>query len=166
MDSTENREPGVSSPGRRAFLLAAWAYVAYNVLLSVVGLVAKLPDLTSTHASTDHITVSQIVFSTGTIMSPPLILVAIAGLLFWGTRVKRNLVSKACTALSLLLVLFTAIEEATGLGNRPALFSTGKWDLVIVLGVIFVMVAAAALVTGVAWTFRSLSSRSMSASAR
>jgi hypothetical protein len=40
-------------------------------------------DLTSTHASTGHITVSQIVFSTGTIMSPPLILVGIAGLLFW-----------------------------------------------------------------------------------
>jgi hypothetical protein len=53
-----------------------------------------------------------------------------------------------------------AIEEATGLGNRPNLFSPGKWDLVIVLGVIFVAVAAAAIVSGVVWTFRSLSGRS------
>jgi hypothetical protein len=46
----------------------------------------------------------------------------------------------------MLIALFTGIEEATGLGNRPILFSTGKWDLVIVLGSIFVAIVAAAVI--------------------
>lgn len=133
---------------KRAFLGAALVYIAYNILLSIVGLIVQLPDLTSTHAHTDHITVSQIAFSTGTIMSPPLFLVAIIGALTLVAAVRQPWLSAIGTALTVVAITFTGVEEATGLSTRPTLISPAKWDLVLVLSVVFVVVAASVLATG------------------
>jgi hypothetical protein len=118
-------------------------------LASIIGLVAKLPDLPATHARTDHLSVSQVLFGDGTIMSPPLVLMVVVVLLLLGSTVRNIWGARVCTGLLILGVAVTAVDEAIGFGNRPALYSDAKWNLALTIGSVFIVVAAAVVVTGI-----------------
>jgi hypothetical protein len=137
---------------RRWFLVAVAGYIGWNLVASIVGLIAKLPDLTTTHAHTDKISVGQVLVGSGTIMSPPLVAMVVVGLLAWtATTVSRAWLSRAATVLTTLIFAGTLVAESTGFGDKPALFSDGKWHLCIGLGIAFDLVALAAFVAGVLW---------------
>ena len=144
---------------RGAFVVAAVAYIAFNVIASMVGVVAKLPDVTTTHAKTDNVPLGQVLFPDGTIISPPLALMVIAGLLLWGALNHRVVVSRVCTALLILGVALTSIAEVTGLADRPSLCSPAKWHVAVVVGSTYGVIGFVAVVAGVVYLFSTLASR-------
>jgi hypothetical protein len=144
-------------PARRVFFAAAWAYVGYNVVASAVGAAVGLPDLPASHAATVHLTVEQALLSQGTIMSPPLVTMVIAALLLWAAAsARRAWMCRACTAVLVVGITLTALDTSGGMGDKPALYSAGRWDLALAIGWVFVVVAACAAVSGVVWLVQSL----------
>jgi hypothetical protein len=147
---------------RRAFIRAVVLFMALNVVLSVVALVARLPDLPHTHATTDHISVSTVLWGNGSIISPPRFFMAVLALLLWGFVKGPAWLSIACAVLTVVATAVMAIDEFTGDGglkNKPALYSQSKWDLALVLGWIFIVVAAAVVVSGAGWLATSVAGR-------
>lgn len=140
---------------RRWFIVTVWVYIGFNVAASVVGLLARLPDLPATHGHTDHITVAQIAFTDGTIMSPPLVAMVVVALLLWGATARGLVLQRIATALLVLGVGLTTVDEAAGFANRPALYSSAKWTLAVTIGIIFVVIGAAVVVSGIAWLYTS-----------
>jgi hypothetical protein len=141
---------------RRVFLVAACVYIGVNVVVSLIGLLFKLPDLPATQATTDAITVGQVLVSPGTIVSPPLLFMLIAALLLWGVTSRMTWLSRACTILIALGAGTTAVDEYGGLLLKPIQYSQGKWDLVLVLGSVFIAIAAVTAISGVAWLALSI----------
>jgi hypothetical protein len=132
-----------------------WAYVAFTVVVSIIGLWAKLPDLPATHAHTDRITVAQIMFTDGTIMSPPLVTMLIVGFLLWGAVAESLIAQRICTTLLVLGVGLSTVDEAIGFAHRPALYASAKWSLAVTIGAIFVVIGTAVVVAGIAWAYSS-----------
>lgn len=126
-------------------------FVSVNVVLSAVALVAKLPDLPHTHATTDHISLGTVLWGNGSIISPPLAFMVVVGLLLWGAVSGRRWLSGACTSLIVLAVAVMAVDEYTGDGglhNKPQLYSQAKWNLALTLGWVFIAAAAAVVASG------------------
>jgi hypothetical protein len=147
---------------RRALAGAVGVFILVNVVLSLVALVAKLPDLPHTHATTDRIATGTIIWGGGSIISPPLTFMVVLALLLWGALGRRPWLARACTVLIVVGTLVMAIDEFAGDGglrSRPALYSQAKWDLALILGWIFVLAAAAVVVSGVGWLATSIASR-------
>jgi hypothetical protein len=130
---------------RDPLVVTGLAYIGYNVVASIVGLIAKLPDVTSTHQKTTTITVGQFL-SDGTIVSPPLFLMVAAALLLWGATNRRAFIARTCTLALAVGVALTVIAEVTGLSPRPSLFTEAKWNLAIAVGIIFAAFGAAVIV--------------------
>jgi hypothetical protein len=152
-----------TSPIRRTFFAVVYVFIAYNVLASVIGLVVKIPDVTTTQTSVVHMTVFSVIFSSGTLVSPPLIWMAVLGLLVWGAAANRPWLSRVCTVLSMLAIALLARADAqTILRGRPDLISSSKWNLAIVIGWISVGIAAVAVASGITWLVRSRAHRRMS----
>jgi hypothetical protein len=152
-----------TSPIRRIFFAAVYVFIAYNVLASVVGLVVKIPDVTTTQTSVAHMTVVSVIFTSGTLVSPPLIWMAVLGLLLWGATANRPWLSRTCTVLSMLAIaLLARADVQTILRGRPDLISSSKWNLAIIIGWIFIGIAAVAVASGITWLVRSLAHRRMS----
>ena len=128
---------------RRCFLLTVAGYIGWNVVAAVVGLIAKLPDIPASHAHTDRLTLGQVLAGNGTIMSPPLVLMIPVGLLAWASMTSRVWVSRAATLITAALVAV--------FGDKPALYSTGKWHLCIALGTMFDIFGVAVMITGLLW---------------
>ena len=152
----------LTSSWRRSFVGAVICFIALNVVLSVVALAAELPDLPHTHATTDHITAGTILWGDGSIISPPLVFMAVLGLLLWGVVRGPTWLSIASAALIVVGTAVMAIDEFTGDGGlkrKPALYSQSKWDLALILGWIFIVAAGAVVVSGVAWLATSLTTR-------
>jgi hypothetical protein len=138
---------------RRTFVAAVWVYIGYNVVASVIGLIAKLPDLPATHAHTDHIAVREVLIGNGTIMSPPLVFMVVAALLLWGSLNRRMVLARICVALLILGVGLTAVDEAFGFNDKPSLYSPAKWHLAVTIGGIFVAIGAIVVGSGIGWLF-------------
>jgi hypothetical protein len=152
-----------TSPIRWIFFAAVYVFIAYNVLASVVGLVVKIPDVTTTQTSVAHMTVVSVIFSSGTLVSPPFIWMAVLGLLLWGAAANRPWLSRTCTVLSMLAIaLLARADVQTILRGRPDLISSSKWTLAVIIGWIFVGIAAVAVASGITWFVRSLAHRRMS----
>jgi hypothetical protein len=152
-----------TSPIRWTFFAAVYVFIAYNVLASVVGLVVKIPDVTTTQTSVVHMTVFSVLFTSGTLVSPPLIWMVVLGLLLWGAAANRPRLSNACTALSMIAIALLARADAqTILRGRPDLISSSKWTLAVIIGWIFVGIAAAVVASGVTWLVQSLARRRVS----
>ena len=134
---------------RTAFTWAVAAFIGYNVLVSVIGLIAKLPDVVASGAKTDSITIGQVLYGNGTIMSPPLLAMVAAALLLWGARARRFLVACACTTVLTLVTVVASLDEVEGFSPRPAIYTAAKWDFAIVLGVVFAIVGVAVVVSGI-----------------
>jgi hypothetical protein len=143
----------------RAFLLASYVYIGVCVVISIIGLIAKLPDLPSSHAHTDSLTVGQVLVGNGTIMSPPLVLLIPIGLLAWGSTASRVWVARVTTAILTLLVAASVKDETQGFNDKPALFSSGKWHLCIALGVVFDIMGFVVVIAGILWVFARRTSR-------
>jgi hypothetical protein len=144
---------------RSAFAGAVGVFIAVNVVLSVVALVAKLPDLPHTHATTDRIAVGTVLWGNGSIVSPPLLFMAVVAVLLWGALGHRRWLSRAGVALIVVGTLVMAIDEFAGDGGlkrKPALYSQSKWDLVLILGWIFIVAAAAVVASGAGWLATSV----------
>jgi uncharacterized membrane protein YciS (DUF1049 family) len=140
---------------RRALQLAALAYIATCVLISIVGLFAKLPDLPQTHAHTDKLAISQVLVGNGTIMSPPLMFMIAFGVLLWAATLSRVWIARVTTVI-LMLVVASAIDETEGFNDKPTLYSIGKWHLSLALGTVFDIVALAVIITGILWFRRNV----------
>jgi hypothetical protein len=146
---------GVGNP-RTAFTWAVAVFIGYNVLVSVIGLIAKLPDVVASGAKTDSITIGQVLYGNGTIMSPPLLTMAAAGLLLWGARARRFLVACACTTVQALVTAVASLDEVEGFSPRPAIYTAAKWDFAIALGVIFAVIGVAVVVSGIWYLVTSI----------
>jgi hypothetical protein len=141
---------------RTAFSWAVAVFIGYNVLVSVIGLIARLPDVTASGATTDSITIGQVLYGNGTIMSPPLVTMAAGALLLWGARAGRLLIACACTAVLVAATALASIDEVEGFSPRPLIYTTGKWDFAIALGVIFAVIGAAVVVTGIRYLSKNI----------
>jgi hypothetical protein len=154
------------SPVRRTFFAAVYVFIAYNLLASVVGLVVKLPDVTTTQTAVVHMTVFSVIFTSGTIVSPPLIWMVVLGLLLWGAAANRSWFSKACTLVSMFAIALLAWADAkTILRGRPDLISSSKWTAAVIIGWIFVGIAVVAVASGISWLVHSLARRRVSVGA-
>jgi hypothetical protein len=141
---------------RAAFTWAVAVFIGYNVLVSVIGLIAKLPDVVASGAKTDSITIGQILYGNGTIMSPPLVAMVAGALLLWGARARRFLVACAWTAVLTLVTAVASLDEVEGFSPRPAIYTAAKWDFAIVLGVIFAVIGVAVIVSGIWYLVKSI----------
>jgi hypothetical protein len=133
---------------------AVGLFIAVNVVLSVVALVAKLPDTPHTHATTDHITVGTVLWGNGSIISPPLYFMVVVGLLLWGVLARRKWLSIVSAVLLVVGTVVMAIDEFGGDGGltkRPVIYSQSKWDLAQVLGWIFIVAAVGVVVSAAGW---------------
>jgi hypothetical protein len=126
------------------------------VLVSVIGLIAKLPDVVTSGAKTDSITIGQVLYGNGTIMSPPLVAMVAAALLLWGARARRFLVACACTTVLTLLTAVAGLDEVEGFSPRPAIYAAARWDFALVLGVIFAVTGVAVVVSGIWYLVKSI----------
>jgi len=139
---------------RRAAVGAVLLFIAVNVVLSLVAWPDKLPDLPHTHATTDRISLGTVLWGNGSIISPPLVFMAVVALLLWGALTDRKWLSRASAALIVVGAAVMAIDEYTGDGGlkkRPALYSHSKWDLALALGWVFIATAAAVVVSCMGW---------------
>ena len=141
---------------RAAFTWAVAVFIGYNVLVSVIGLIAKLPDVVASGAKTDSITIGQVLYGNGTIMSPPLLAMVAAALLLWGARARRLLVACACTTVLTLVTAVASLDEVEGFSPRPAIYTAAKWDFAIALGVIFAVIGVAVVVSGIWYLVKSI----------
>lgn len=141
---------------RTAFTWAVAVFIGYNVLVSVIGLIAKLPDVVASGAKTDSITIGQVLYGNGTIMSPPLVSMVAAALLLWGARARRLLIAGACTTVLTLLTAVASIDEVEGFSPRPLIYSAAKWDFAIVLGTIFAVIGVAVVAAGIWYLTKSI----------
>jgi len=141
---------------RTAFTWAIAVFIGYNVLVSVIGLIAKLPDVVASGAKTDSITIGQVLYGNGTIMSPPLLAMVAAALLLWGARARRLLVACACTTVLTLVTAVASLDEVEGFSPRPAIYTAARWDFAIVLGVIFAVIGVAVVVSGIWYLVKSI----------
>jgi hypothetical protein len=141
---------------RTAFTWAVAVFIGYNVLVSVIGLIAKLPDVVASGAKTDTITIGQVIYGNGTIMSPPLLAMVAAALLLWGARARRFLVACGCATVLTLVTAVASLDEVEGFSPRPAIYSAAKWDFAITLGVIFAVIGVAVVVSGIWYLVTSI----------
>lgn len=134
-------------PGLRAFYGASFAYIGYTVVISLIGLLATFPD--KSHVASAHVTLGQVVFGYGTIMSPPLYFMAVIGLLLWGASAQSARLSRSSVALTVIGVLYSALVGISVLaGGHPDTYSIGKWAVALVLGVGFLVASAAVVAAG------------------
>lgn len=141
---------------RTAFTWAVAIFIAYNVLVSVIGLIAKLPDVAASGAKTDSITIGQVLYGNGTIMSPPLLTMVAAALLLWGARAGRLVIACACTAVLTVVAAIASLDEVEGFSPRPVIYTAAKWDFAIALGVIFAVIGVAVVVSGIRYLSKSI----------
>jgi hypothetical protein len=141
---------------RTAFTWAVAVFIGYNVLVSVIGLIVKLPDVVASGAKTDSITIGQVLYGNGTIMSPPLVAMVVGALLLWGARARRLLVACACTVVLALVTAVASLDEVEGFSPRPVIYSVAKWDFAIALGVIFAVIGVAVVVSGIWYLSKSI----------
>lgn len=153
------RNPAAARPGgnpRTVFTWAVAVFIGYNVLVSVIGLIAKLPDVAVSGAKTDSISVGQVLYGNGTIMSPPLLAMVAAALLLWGARAGRLVIVCACTTVLTLLTAIASLDEVEGFSPRPVIYQAAKWDFAITLGVIFAVIGVTVVVTGIRYLSKSI----------
>lgn len=141
---------------RTAFTWAVAVFIGYNVLVSVIGLITKLPDVVASGAKTDSITIGQVLYGNGTIMSPPLLAMVAAALLLWGARAGRLVIACVCTTVLTLITAVASLDEVEGFSPRPAIYTAARWDFAIVLGVIFAVIGVAVVVTGIWYLVTSI----------
>lgn len=144
---------------RQAFVGTVVLFIAANVVLSLVALLARLPDLPHTHATTDRITVETVLWGSGSIVSPPLVFMVVVVVLLWSATTRQAWLAAATTVLLVVGTIVMVIDEFGGDGglkNKPALYSQSKWDLALILGWIFIVVGAAVVVSGAGWLATSV----------
>ena len=147
---------------RQAVVGTVVLFIAVKVVLSFVALIAKLPDLPHTHATTDRITVGTVLWGDGSIVSPPLVFMGVLALLLWGTAARRTWLASASAVLIVVGTVVMAIDEYGGDGGlkrKPALYSQSRWDLAVTMGWIFIVAAAAVVVSSGGWLATSLGTR-------
>jgi hypothetical protein len=103
---------------RRSFLIAAWVWIGANVVLSLVGWLFALGD--SPVTGTTHITLIQVLWDSGTIISPPLIFMVVAGLILWGATSGRLWPARVGTGLLAIGIALIAWDTHGGLNTRPS----------------------------------------------
>jgi hypothetical protein len=141
---------------RTAFTWAVAVFIGYNVLVSVIGLIAKLPDVVASGAKTDAITIGQVLYGNGTIMSPPLMFMIAAALLLWGAQARRLVLAGVCTAVLTLVAALASLDEVEGFSPRPVIYSAAKWDFAITLGTIFAVIGVAVIACGIWYLTKSI----------
>jgi hypothetical protein len=141
---------------RTAFTWAVVVFIGYNVLVSVIGLIAKLPDVVASGAKADSITIGQVLYGNGTIMSPPLLAMVAAALLLWGARTGRLVIALACTTVLTVVTAIASLDEVEGFSPRPVIYTAAKWDFAIALGVIFAVIGVAVVVSGIRYLSKSI----------
>lgn len=141
---------GEHSARYKAFLLVAWAFVAYNVLGTIIGSLAALPVSNGQHGNV-HTVGSQAIFGNGAAVSPPLFVTAIVAL-FVLAATRQGWLGRVGGAVTFLFAGFYLTAGKIGeLTTSTSPLTGAKWDLVLVLGSIGLSLAAAVLLAG-PWT--------------
>jgi hypothetical protein len=146
---------GMGNP-RTAFAWTVAVFIGYNVLVSVIGLIAKLPDVVASGAKTDAITIGQVLYGNGTVMSPPLLAMVAAALLLWGARAGRLVIASVCTTVLTVVIAIASLDEVEGFSPRPVIYTAARWDFAIFLGVIFAVIGVAVVVSGIRCVSKSI----------
>lgn len=131
----------------RVFLLAAWAFIAYNIIGMLVGWLAALAASNGSHGNI-HDVGHQAIAGSGTALSPPLwflVIVALAALAATRNRWIGRLGAFLAWFYAGFYLSAGQIEELT---SKTSPLTGAKWDLVLVLGSIGLAIAAIVLLTG------------------
>ena len=133
---------------RRTFLVAAIVWIAANVVLTILGVLLRLGD--SPVTSTREITLGRALLDSGTIVSPPLVFMVVAVALLWPAMARNRWAALVATALLAIGTTVVGWDTQGGLHVRAPLYSSSDWNIVLVLGWLFVALSAALVVSGIA----------------
>ncbi len=141
---------------RRVFVVAGLVWIAANAVITAAGVVFGLGDTPVT--GTTSISWTGALFTGGTIVSPPLIFMAIAGVLLWGASSTSLRVTRIATVLLVIGIAIIAFDTQGGLHAQAPQYSDQRWYAAVVLGWTFVAISAVAIIAGIAHLITSRSS--------
>jgi phosphatidylglycerophosphate synthase len=149
-----NREPH-----RTRFLTAAWAFVAVNLLGTVIGGLAALPASNGQHGNV-HDVGSQAIYGNGTATSPPLLLTAILCLSVLAATRSSGRLGKLGAVLAFLFAgFYVSAGELGELTTSTSPLIGAKWNLVLALGALGIAIATLTLLTGLEGALAALARR-------
>jgi hypothetical protein len=122
--------------------------MAATVILSILAWVFALGDSPVIH--TTHVSLVQVLVTAGSVVSPPLITMVLAGLFLWWALSRNAWLSRAGTVLLLAGIALTGWDTAGGLHVRAAGYSPPKWDGVLVLGWAYAVICILAVLACIA----------------
>jgi FtsH-binding integral membrane protein len=141
------------------FLAAAWLFVAFNLVGTIVGWLAALPASNGRHGNVHHVG-RQAVTGNGTALSPPLFITVILGLCVLAAARSGGWPGRIGAALTFLFAgFYVSAGELGELTTNTSPLTGAKWDLVLALGALGIAIAALTLVTGLRTLAGSLSRR-------
>jgi hypothetical protein len=139
------------SPRYRVFLKAALAFAAYNVLGMVIGLAAALPASSGSQGNV-HDMSHQEIAGNGTALSPPLFLLVIVVLAVIAATRNGWIRRIGAFVIWFYAGFYLSAAQIGELTTSTSPLTGAKWELVLVLGSIGLVIAAAVLLAGL-WTF-------------
>jgi hypothetical protein len=132
---------------RRLFLGAAWTFIAFNLVATLVGWLAALPASNGQQGDIHNVG-SQAIWGNGTALSPPLFL-TIVWALFVLAATRRGRLGAIGAVLTFLSAGFYVFAGELGeLTTTTSPLAGAKWDLVLVLGALGIVIAALTMLTG------------------
>jgi hypothetical protein len=133
---------------KKRFLAAAWAFIAINLLGTIVGGLAALPASNGQHGNV-HDVGSQALYGNGTATSPPLFITAILGLsVLAATRNNRWLGKLGAVLAFVFAGFYVSAGELGELTTNTSPLTGARWDLVLALGTLGIAIATLILLTG------------------
>jgi len=136
------RAPHNQQPARRALAAAVAMWMAVTVIVSLLAWLFAWGDSPVIH--TTHVSMAQVLLTAGSVVSPPLITIVLAGLFLWWALSRHVWVSRTGIVLLLVGIALTGWDTAGGLHVRAPGYGAAKWDAVLVIGWAYVAVCALA----------------------
>jgi len=140
---------------RTAFTGVAAVFIGYNVLVSVIGLIAncptswrRAPRSTRSPSGRSSTETARLCRRRCWPWSPPHCCC--------GSTRGRLVIACACTTVLTLVTAVASLDEVEGFSPRPIIYSAAKWDFAIVLGVIFAVIGVAVVVSGIWYLVKSI----------
>jgi hypothetical protein len=136
-----------SGKAKKRFLQAAWAFFAFNLLGTLIGIVAALPASNGQHGDT-HDVASQAFYGNGTALSPPFFLAVLLGICVLAATRSRGWPGRIGAFLIFLFAGFYASAGQLGeLTTSTSPLTGTKWNLVVALGSLGILIAVVTFLT-------------------
>ncbi len=131
---------------RRTFIALALVRIAANVVLALASMIFELGD--SPVTGTRNVSLGTALWSSGTIVSPPLVSMLVASLLLLGISMRRAWVPRVASVLFVIVIGIVAFDTAGGLHAQAPLYGPTRWAFVVIVGWLFVALSAATVSAG------------------